>query len=494
VGLETEWLLGVFGRVRTDILAPIGIALAIAATIHVLLRKRDVGSAIGWIGLAWLSPIIGSTVYFMLGINRVERRARKLRRDRQKDVSKEGMRDARGTTAPATAIAPQLAALERATRRLTGLTAESGNDVAMFQNGDEGYPAMLAAIDGARASVALSSYIMRDDEAGGRFVEALTAAQARGVAARVLIDGIGSGYFHSPIYTRLHRAGIPVGRFMHSSLPWRMPFLNLRSHKKILVVDGRIGFTGGMNIARENIMALRPDEPVRDVHFRFEGPVVSQLLDGFAQDWSFVMGEDLEGPVWYPSAAALTNNGGGPAGEAVARVVTSGPDEDLEKIAYVLLEAIACARSSVRLMTPYFLPDERLISALAMAAIRGIEVDVIVPEKSDHRMIDWAFWPHIEPLLAPGVRIWRNKPPFEHSKLLLVDKTWCFVGSSNWDTRSLRLNFELNVEVYHHPLAAQIDALMRTRMTHRLTADDLAARSLPTRLRDAGVRLFLPYL
>jgi cardiolipin synthase len=478
LGLETEWLLGVFGWVRTDILAPLGVALAIASTVHVLLRKRDVGAAIGWIGLAWLSPIVGSTLYFMLGINRVERRARKLRRVR--------MRHGHQAGEPASEIPHHLAALEKATRRLTRLTAEAGNTVDLLTNGDEAYPAMLDAIAAARVSVALSSYIMRNDEAGRRFVDALTEARGRGVAVRVLIDGIGSGYFRSGVVRALERGGVPVARFMHSSLPWRMPFLNLRSHKKILVVDGRVGFTGGMNIARENIMALRPAAPVRDTHFRFAGPVVAQLLEGFAQDWSFTTGEDLEGPAWFPDID--------PPGDSLARVVTSGPDEDLEKIAYVLLEAVSCARRSVRLMTPYFLPDDRLVTALAMAAIRGIKVDVIVPAKSDHRMVDWAFRAHVEPLLGTGVRVWRNPPPFEHTKLLLVDKAWCFVGSSNWDMRSLRLNFELNVEVYCPKLAARIDALMRTRMTTRMTTRDLAARSLPARLRDAGVRLFLPYL
>jgi cardiolipin synthase len=478
LGLETAWLLGLFGRVRADILAPIGFALAILCTGHILLRKRDVGAAIGWIGFAWLSPIFGSAMYFTFGINRVERRARRMRPTRRRGERESGE--------PGSEIPPHLVALERATRRLTGLTAEAGNAVAMFVDGDNAYPVMLAAIGAARTSIALSTYIMRNDDAGQRFSDALAAAKERGVEVRVLIDGIGSGYFHSGIYNRMTRAGLTVARFMHSSLPWRMPFLNLRSHKKILVVDGRIGFTGGINIAEENMLSHNPPEPVRDTHFRFEGPVVAQLMAGFAQDWSFTTGEGLEGPTWFPPLEA--------AGEAVARVVTSGPDEDLEKIAYVLLEAVSCARSSVTLMTPYFLPDDRLVTALAMAAIRGIAVDIIVPERSDHRLIDYAFHAHVEPLLGTGARIWRNPPPFEHSKLLLIDKAWCFVGSANWDMRSLRLNFELNVEVYNDDLAREIDEMMRTRMVHRLTRKDLAARGLPVRLRDALIRLFLPYL
>jgi cardiolipin synthase len=481
LGLQTTWL-STFHLVRADVVAPLGFALAIATSLHVLLRKRDVGAAIGWIGLAWFAPVIGPALYFVFGINRVERRARRLRRELQ--------RDGRQTSAPASDIPAHLAPMERANRRLTSRTAEAGNRVEMFENGDEAYPRMLEAIAAATASVALSSYIMRDDEAGRQFIAALAAAHGRGVQVRVLIDGIGGGYFTSPVYHRLRRLGVPAGRFLHSSLPWRMPFLNLRSHKKILVVDGGIGFTGGMNIARENIMALDPPAPVRDLHFRFAGPVVAQLMEGFAQDWSFATDEDLEGKLWFPDLAPV----GDPAEGAVARVVTAGPDNDLEKIESVLLEAVSCARESIQVMTPYFLPDDRLVSALAMAAMRGVQVDVIVPERGDHRLIDWAFRAHVGPMLMPGVRVWRNPPPFEHSKLLLVDKTWCFIGSSNWDMRSLRLNFELNVEVYHAGLAGRIDALMQTRKRQRLTAADLAKRPLPARLRDAAVRLFLPYL
>ncbi len=447
-------------------------------TIHVLLRKRDVAASIGWIGLSWLAPVAGGGLYFMFGVNRVERRARRLRPSRG--------RDGRDASLPTGEIAEHFKPMERAARRLTGRTARAGNAFAVLSNGDEAYPAMLAAIAEARRSVALSSYIMRADDAGERFIAALVAAHGRGVQVRVLVDGIGSGYFHSAAYRALHRRGIPAARFMHSSLPWRMPFLNLRSHKKILVIDGRVGFTGGMNIARENLVAQHPRNAVRDVHFRLDGPVVGQLAEAFARDWSFTTDEELDGEDWFPG---LTE-----AGPAVARVVSSGPDEDIEKIEFVILEAIACAHRSIRLMTPYFLPSDRLVTALAMAAMRGIAVDVVVPRVSDHMLVDWALFPHVAPLLKDAVQIWRNPPPFEHTKLLVVDDEWCMVGSANWDVRSLRLNFEMNVEIYDAALAAELGRIIASRMRVRLTERDLAARPLPLRLRDAATRLLVPYL
>ena len=345
---------------------------------------------------------------------------------------------------------------------------------------------MLAAIAGATRSVALSSYIFRKDETGRAFLDALEAAHARGVAVRVLVDGIGSGYFFATVYGGLRRRGVPVGRFMHSVLPWRMPFLNLRTHKKLLIVDGALAFTGGINIADENRLALDPPEPVRDVHFRIEGPVVAQLTAAFASDWAFTTDEEIEGADWFPS---LEPREGSPA-----RVVTSGPDADLRKIELVVLEAISCATRSIRLMTPYFLPSEVLVSALSLAALRGLTVDVIIPQASDHAIVDWATRAHVDPLLASDVRIWLDDPPFDHAKLLVVDEVWCFVGSANWDTRSFRLNFELNVEVYDTALAGRLDAFMREKMTVRLTRESLSRRGLPVRLRDAGVRLLLPYL
>ncbi len=472
-----RWL-DVAASLRADVLALVGLALALFVTVHVLLRKREVSVAIGWIGLAWLSPIFGTGLYLLFGINRVSRRARRLR---PRPTPQPGE-----PRIPEASVAPAFRALEGSVRRISELPALGGNAIRMFRNGDEAYPAMLEAIEAAERSVALSSYIFRDDKIGGAFCHALAAAQARGAEVRVLIDGIGGGYFFPAAYDRLRWDGVPVGLFMHSGLPWRMPFLNLRSHKKLLILDGRVAFTGGINISDGNRVALGPPRPIRDTHFRLDGPVVEQLTMAFVSDWTFVKGEDLDGARWFPQLA--------PAGDITARVVTSGPDADVEKIEFVVLEALACARRNVRLVTPYFLPSEIVIYALCLAAIRGVTVDVIIPRRSDHRFVDWATRAHVDTLLKSGVRIWLDEPPFDHSKALVVDGEWCFVGSANWDTRSFRLNFELNVEIYDTGLARELDRFMQGKMETRLTRADLRARGPAVRLRDAAVRLLLPYL
>ena len=465
-------------RLRADVMLVVGFVLAAGATMHILLRKREVASAVGWTGLVWLAPVFGTIVYALFGVNRVQRRARRLRgSDRNGD--------------PPSSPTPMddddnVEALRIGIDRITGRPLLTGTTVQAFENGDAAYPVMLDAIGAAKTSIALSCYIFEADQWGGRFIDALAEANRRGVAVRVLIDGVGGGWLRSPAYHRLLHLGVTADRFLHSLLPWRMPFFNLRSHKKILVVDGVIGFTGGLNIADDNVMATQPKEPVHDVHFRIEGPVVAQLVENFAEDWAFATDEALSGDVWFPPIPEAPG--------AQARVIDSGPDADIEKIEFSVLQAVACARKSILVMTPYLLPDERLVTAVSLAAMRGVSVDLIMPEKSDHVMVDWAVQTHVEPLLSDGVRIWRSPPPFHHTKLMVVDGQWCLFGSCNWDIRSFRLNFELCMEVYDPELARTMTAIMERSKGRALLQSDLDARSLPVRLRDAGVRLLLPYL
>jgi cardiolipin synthase len=463
---------------RADATLAIGFVLAVGVTLHILLRKREVASAVGWIGLVWFAPVLGAIAYLMFGVNRVRRRARRMR---SSDAGGDGPVRPRSDL-----DLGALDALAHGIRHITGRPLLPGTTIRTYSNGDEAYPAMLAAIAAAKRSVGLSSYIFQDDLWGGRFIEALIAVRRHGVEVRVLIDGIGGGWLLSPTYHRLRRNGVTADRFMHSLLPWRMPFLNLRTHKKVLVIDGVLGFTGGMNIADDNVMATRPKHPVQDLHFRIEGPVVGQLADVFAQDWGSVTNEDLPDAVWSPPIP--------PRDGPPARVIASGPDEDLEKVEFAVLQAVSCARSHVAVMTPYFLPDERLITALGLAAMRGVVVELLIPRKSNHALVDWATRANIGPLLNEGVRIWHSPPPFHHSKMMVVDNEWCLIGSCNWDIRSFRLNFELCMEVYDAGLAATLLKLFADARAEELTQGELDARGLPVRIRDAAARLMLPYL
>ncbi|MGH8431431.1 MAG: phospholipase D-like domain-containing protein, partial [Solimonas sp.] len=423
---ELAWVIG-------EGVAVIHVGIASAVTVHVLLFKRNVGAAVSWIGIAWLSPFLGALLYASMGINRVKRRAQRLRRQRLP------LGEIEAGLAQSAADDP-LAPLEFAIGRLTGRPCEPGNQIEVLRSGDQAYPRMLAAIGAAQKSVGLVSYIFRNDKAGKAFHQALIQAQRRGVEVRVLIDGVGSGYFWSGTYNELRRAGVPVARFLHSYFPWRMPFVNLRNHRKVLVIDGRLGFTGGINIGAENIGADNPPQVVLDTHFQLEGPVVEQLTDAFADDWLFTTGEKLLSENWFPPPQK--------AGPVMARVVTSGPDEDMEQIEFVALHAISCARRSIRVVTPYFLPPDPLTMALGLAALRGVSVGIVLPEHSNHAILDWARRVPLRSLIEAGCRVWLSPAPFDHSKLMVIDDSWTLIGSANWDTRSFRLNFELNVELH----------------------------------------------
>jgi cardiolipin synthase len=254
------------------------------------------------------------------------------------------------------------------------------------------------------------------------------------------------------------------------------------------MTDGQVGFVGGTNIREGHVLARNPRAPVQDLHFRLEGPVVAQLMDAFVEDWAFTTGEMLEGESWFPPLAA--------AGTVVARGISDGPDEDLDRARLTLLGALACARSRATILTPYFLPDAGLITALGVAALRGVEVEILLPRVNNLALVQWASTAQLWQVLERGCAIWTTPPPFDHSKLMLVDGEWALIGSSNWDPRSLRLNFEFDVECYDPALAAELAELLERKRcgARRVTLADVDGRPLPTRLRDGLARLAAPYL
>jgi cardiolipin synthase len=304
----------------------------------------------------------------------------------------------------------------------------------------------------------------------------------------VLIDATGSHYSWPPITRSLRREKVRYARFLPTFPVWQLVSQNLRNHRKILVVDGRTGFTGGLNLRVGHWLSKRPRSPVQDLHFRIEGPVVAQLQETFADDWLFTTNESLRGEKWFPRLEA--------AGPVIARGITDGPDEDLDKLRWSILAAIAAARESIRIATPYFLPEPSLISALNVAAMRGVAVDILLPGRNNLPFVHWASRAHWWQLLEHGCRIWLTPPPFDHSKLFLVDDCWSLLGSANLDPRSLRLNFEFNVECYDAELAARLTALFETKrcQSRQTTLEEVDSRSIPVRLRDGVARLLTPYL
>jgi cardiolipin synthase len=468
-----------------SITALAAIVMAVFVTLHVLWTRDEPRGAFGWIGLAWLSPLIGAGMYVLFGINRIRRRGRAIRQARRQ------LREPMGQAVPPSVVLsrfpeqPTLATLARAIGTIDERPLVDGNGAFVLQNGDEAYPAMLTAIEEAEVSILLESYIFELSGPGLKFVEALAAAVKRGVDVRVLVDAAGVRYGFPPIDRVLRRRGVRAERFLPAFPPWRMPYLNLRNHRKIMVVDGRIGFTGGLNIRPHHVLDEGPEAPTRDTHFRLTGPVVTQLAQVFAEDWIFVTSETLDRETHFPEVE--------PSGGVLARVVADGPDEDYDKARWAMLSALASARERITVVTPYFLPDDPLLAALAVAAKRGLEVDLVLPAKGNLRIVNWAMEHVLDNAHLKGVRIWRSVAPFDHSKLLVIDRCWSFIGSVNWDARSLRLNFEMNVEIYDAALAEALERMAAERI-ESATPWQRPERSPLVRLRNALAGLFRLYL
>ena len=468
------------------ILLAVGV-MAVGSAAHALLRKRDPRAALGWIAVCLTFPVAGPIIYFFFGVNRIATRAKRLgaRWSETLEVVDPGHSgvDPRGPGAEG--VPPDLAELVRISDAVTHRPLLGGNRLEPLHCGEEAYPPMLAAIEEASESVYLSTYIFDSDETGRRFLYALERAHERGVRVRVLIDGVGELYSWPRVGKILAGLGVPVASFLPPRLVPPAFHINLRSHRKILVADGRVGFTGGMNLGGRHLAASKRSSSI-DMHFRLEGPIVAQLEEVFRQDWWFVTDEHLE-----PCGAIEANSG-----EALCRTVVDGPNEDLDKLLTIVIGAVSAARHRVAIMTPYFLPPRELMAALEAAALRGVDVSIILPAKNNLPYMHWATRNQLWELVRRGVEVSYQPPPFVHTKLLLVDDHYAQIGSANLDPRSLRLNFEVAVEVFDPGFSKKVGehfAEVRT-ASAGITLEDLENRSLPVRLRDAAAWLFSPYL
>ena len=465
-------------------------AASTAAAIHAAMTKQDVRAAIGWVAVVLFSPLFGAALYLVAGINRIRKqRLSRLRAD--SSISQEVIHRLLVEDV-ASASGAQFSALKTLGDRVSDFKLVGLNAIRLLDGGDETYPAMLEAIKGAQRSIALQSYIFDHDEVGAELAQALIDAHARGIAVRVLIDAIGAKYSRPPIVHMLEKGGVRTARFMRPVIGVRLVYANLRSHRKLLVIDGTHGFTGGMNIREGFFTAVAKQNVTRDTHFQVSGPIVYQLMLSFAHDWQFTTQEKLSDPVWFPvNSTDFLKEGGVPL-----RCVPSGPDSTLGSTHDMLLGALSIAQRHVRIQSPYFLPDVSLVDGLATAARRGVCVDIVIPGANNLKLVNAAMMAQIDQLILTGCRVWRASGTFDHSKLFTVDGGWSYVGSSNLDPRSLRLNFELDLEVYDRNLTQQLDARIDATIANaeRITIRSLMRRSFPLRLRDKIVWLASPYL
>lgn len=462
------------------LLTLVHLAPATWSVYHILLYKRDPRAALGWIIVCFFIPFAGPASYFFFGINRVRSKAKNIKRSFL-SVDYES-----GGTRPKVTLTTDTG-LKAIGARITGRPTFAGNTVTTLHNGERAYSAMLDAINRAQHRVLLASYILNTDHTGLRFATALESAVERGVRVLVLVDGIGEMYSWPRASTVLAKRDITVARFLPPRLFPPSVYLNLRNHRKLLIVDQNSAYTGGMNISDDHIGSDEKPRNISDVHFALAGPIVGSLAEIFYRDWYFTTGDFFEND-------ELSDNGN--SGDADCRAIPDGPNDELDALALTIESMISSASELVEIMTPYFIPSRELISALQAAVLRGVRVRIVLPGKNNLPYMHWANRNMLSELLKWGIEAYYQPAPFCHSKLFCIDREYCLIGSANLDPRSLRLNYELGVEVFSSKFSSELrshfDSVIA--LSAPITYDQLAHRSVRIRLRDSTAALFSPYL
>lgn len=460
-------------------------ALAIAFIPLVLLRKKEPASTFAWIFVLLAFPALGVVLFWYLGRDRVRRPVRT-----RQAVNLPLRTRLLGRVSGQVSLAERRNVIDAAPAELRGvmrLAASmgradvlTGNTVEVLVGAPKTYDAIVAAIEGARDHVHLQYYVFRADDAGSRIVRALEAARDRGVEVRLLYDAFGSAGLGPRLRTLRKKGGRSAAFFPLDPIR-KAATINLRNHRKLVVVDGRIGFCGGINVS-DRFVAWR------DVHLRVEGPAVAQIAAVFAEDWFFATREDLVADRYVPTLSAV--------GTTTMQVVESGPDQTLERIHRLYFAAIAAAQSRVWITTPYFVPDRAIFMALTTAAARGVDVRILTNAHSNWGITQYAGRSFYEDLLAAGVRVLEYEGGMLHTKTLVVDGQFATVGSANIDVRSFRLNFELIAVLYDPPIVARFEALFGDDASHasEIVATEWAQRGIAVRLMESVGRLMSPLL
>lgn len=444
----------------------------------IVLQKREPAATLSWlISLAAL-PYLGFVVYYFFGPQRIVRhRARRKRH--HASLPRDGAMDGDESM--------ELRTLAHAT---TGLAPSTATDVRLLVDGGNKYPALLEAIAAARNHVHLEYYIFNPDHTGRALRDALVERARAGIKVRLLLDAVGSSRAKSRFFAPLLAAGGELAWFhpVRPWTPWKRPWMNLRTHRKLVVIDGAVGFLGGINITDEEDERLR-DDAYRDLHLRLEGDVVRAMQEVFVEDWAYATErKDFVGDVVRAMPPVRR-------GSIRAQLLVSGPDSPWEAIHRVQVGAIHAATRRVWLTTPYFVPGEAAMMALTSAALGGLDVRLLVPKVSDSWLVTWCVRSYFDDLLAAGVKVYEYGPRMLHSKALLVDDQLAIIGSANFDHRSFRLNFEASLLMEDAGVAAALARLIEREFVHapRVRAD--RPRPLWTaRLPEALARLLAPLL
>ncbi len=462
-------------------------SLTIAGVILVIITdNRNPLKTLPWIVVLVLAPGAGLVAYFFFGQNLSKRRIIS-RRTRRRITTQLEEAAADGSVIP-----PHWLPLARMLSRTALAVPLYGSRLIPYTDGKSKMEALLAAIAAARHHIHLQYYIFSDDATGRQLRDALIAKAREGVEVRILYDDVGCARVKKAFFERMREAGIEVFAFLHVQFPRFTSKVNYRNHRKIAVIDGRVGFLGGMNVADRYVAGIDRGkgrlEVWRDTHFRIEGSGVAGLQAAFLSDWSATTKKNVAGPAYYPPAERYTNN--------MLQVLSSGPLGKWRTLLQADSFAVARAARRIWIETPYYLPSETLNAALQEAALAGIDVRLMLPARSDSRVVDLAGHSYLDDMMRAGVKIAFYTPGFLHSKLLIIDDDLTVIGSANMDFRSFEHNFEINAFVYDAAFNARMRDIYEEDLRHcrRLTPEAWFGRPRSRRWAESFMRIFSPLL
>ncbi len=428
---------------------------ALVVIEHILRNRRDPRGMLAWILALLLLPILSLFLYLLIGYMPIERKVRRRRR-RRREIETALKRQAEAAVGPydvmeVAELDPAQRSIIRMSTRLSESYVTRGNEAMIYHDSEALFLAMSLAIESAQSHVHMEYYIFAADETGRAVRDLLLRKAGQGVEVRLLLDAVGCWRLPRSFVKEMERGGIKVAFFLPWGLTRRRFHVNCRNHRKAIVVDGKVGFLGSQNIGDEYLGRRKRFAPWRDTHLRVHGPAVTQLQEVFVEDWHFATGEDLaEKNKYFPEPQL--------AGSHIVQIIPSGPDRRANVMHQLLYAAVSDAKHSISLITPYFVPDRAMILALESAAYRGVRVRLMLPSRSDHRIVLWAARSYYEELLEAGVEVYEYDEGMLHSKVVVVDRRWAMVGSANMDERSFRLNFELTSILYDAGLTQELVA------------------------------------
>ena len=477
-------------KLLMTIIYTIFIIIVIGFIIH---EKRDPVKALAWITVIALIPIVGIILYILFGRNHRKEKMFNLKEIKDLEQFDKISRDQVAAISDPDAVLPPM--IEEYRNIVTLLLNNNkapltmNNRITVLNNGKATFAAILEALKAAKSSINIEYYIFENDRIGGKVAKILKDKARAGVEVRFIYDDVGSWGLSPKFLRELRKAGVEVRCFQPVVFPWLTSKINYRNHRKILVVDGEVAFTGGINIADRYLVRRGKNGMWRDTHLQLQGESVGMLQVVFATDWYFLNKKELlDDAKFFPTPKDY--------GECPVQIATSGPDSDWAAIMQAFFSAITHARDHIYISSPYFLPNQAILTSLKVAALGGIDVRVMIPSRSDSKIVYWATRSYISELMDAGIKIYFYRRGFNHSKVIMIDSKFSSVGTANMDVRSFEDNFEVSAIMYDTRIAEELENSFLDDLRHSklITRKEWDKRSDVHSIYESFARLLSPLL